>query len=190
MIELACAAPIVRGPRKGSPATGSVTGWGRHYRAGEPPCDACVAANRAHKAPLARRWRQGHNEATRRHKREYRLRHPDRVREANRRFRQANTEYPREYLRAWKAANPEKVAAWHVNRRARMRGAAVIEFSPEELAARLAYFGHSCWMCGEPAESVDHVKPLARGGAHMLCNLRPACVSCNSAKGATWPFAT
>ena len=121
---------------------------------------------------------------------QYRLRHPDRVREANRRFRQANTEYLREYLRAWKAANPEKVAAWHVNRRARMRGAAVIEFSPEELAARLAYFGHSCWMCGEPAESVDHVKPLARGGAHMLCNLRPACVSCNSAKGATWPFAT
>ncbi|WP_349257835.1 HNH endonuclease [Iamia sp.] len=45
-------------------------------------------------------------------------------------------------------------------------------------------------MCGVEADSIDHVKPLSKGGAHMLSNLRPSCRSCNSRKGARWPFAT
>jgi 5-methylcytosine-specific restriction endonuclease McrA len=45
-----------------------------------------------------------------------------------------------------------------------------------------------CWMCGGDADTVDHVKPLSKGGAHILANLRSACQSCNSSKGATWPF--
>lgn len=34
--------------------------------------------------------------------------------------------------------------------------------------------------------TADHVKPLAKGGPHILANIRPACVSCNSRKHATW----
>ena len=184
----ACAAPIARGPRKGSPATGSVTGWNRHYKAGEPPCAECVAANRAHKAPLARQWRQGNNEATRRHKRDARRRNPERHREANRRYYAANAERLRDYQRQWKADHPEMVALWHAERRSRKRGAPTVPFTASQLAARIAYFAGRCWICGGVADSLDHVKPLAVGGAHMLANIRPACTSCNSSKGATWPF--
>lgn len=46
------------------------------------------------------------------------------------------------------------------------------------------YWGNRCWMCGGPYEEADHVIPLALGGPHCLANLRPACKSCNSAKGA------
>ena len=41
-----------------------------------------------------------------------------------------------------------------------------------------------CYRCGQPAESVDHIVPVALGGTDDLDNLRPACVSCNSRDGA------
>ncbi|UXA19558.1 HNH endonuclease [Mycobacterium sp. SMC-4] len=43
-------------------------------------------------------------------------------------------------------------------------------------------------MCGAAWSTIDHVKPIAAGGAHMLCNLRPMCGSCNPSKGAKWPL--
>ncbi|MGX7727586.1 HNH endonuclease [Rhodococcus sp. 5G237] len=36
--------------------------------------------------------------------------------------------------------------------------------------------------------TVDHVKPINKGGPHMLANLRPACGPCNSRKRDQWPF--
>jgi hypothetical protein len=39
-----------------------------------------------------------------------------------------------------------------------------------------------CAYCGAPATSVDHVRPLARGGHEAEYNLAPACISCNSSK--------
>lgn len=41
-----------------------------------------------------------------------------------------------------------------------------------------------CHRCGKPAESVDHIIPVALGGTDELDNLRPACISCNSRDGA------
>lgn len=40
-----------------------------------------------------------------------------------------------------------------------------------------------CVYCGDPADSADHVVPLARGGRERPNNLVPACRPCNSAKG-------
>lgn len=42
-----------------------------------------------------------------------------------------------------------------------------------------------CWLCGHRgADSVDHVIPISKGGAHLdPANLRPAHVSCNSKRG-------
>ena len=44
--------------------------------------------------------------------------------------------------------------------------------------------GRRCTYCSKPANSVDHVVPLMRGGTNHEGNLTPACKSCNSAKGA------
>lgn len=74
-------------------------------------------------------------------------------------------------------------------RRARKLLATVVDFTPEQIEQRMSMFGFQCWMCGGAFEAVDHVKPLSRGGPHMLANLRPACHSCNSKKGAKWPLA-
>ena len=54
--------------------------------------------------------------------------------------------------------------------------------TPENLIARINYYGGRCWMCGAVADTIDHVIPLARGGSNHPANLRPACRSCNSVK--------
>lgn len=89
---------------------------------------------------------------------------------------------------AWRRRNPEIVKHHNDRKRAKRKAAPVVPFTPDKLAARLAYFGNRCWLCGDEANSVDHVKPLSKGGAHALCNIRPACQSCNSRKGARWPL--
>jgi 5-methylcytosine-specific restriction endonuclease McrA len=98
--------------------------------------------------------------------RRYREKHLDRVKDRERRFRQAN-----------KAK---------VNEKNRRRSALKGDFTLDQLAQKMAYWGDRCWVCSGPFEAVDHVKPRAKGGAHMLCNLRPICHSCNSRKGAKW----
>lgn len=42
----------------------------------------------------------------------------------------------------------------------------------------------NCTRCGQPADTVDHIKPLSLGGAPLdLRNLRSMCRSCNSSRG-------
>lgn len=55
--------------------------------------------------------------------------------------------------------------------------------SGPQIAARVAYYGGRCYMCGGPYEHIDHVIPLARGGTNWPANLRPACAKCNLRKG-------
>lgn len=55
---------------------------------------------------------------------------------------------------------------------------------------RIKFYGNKCWICGGPYESLDHVKPLIRGGNNLPSNLRPACLKCNSSKGCKWPINT
>lgn len=74
-------------------------------------------------------------------------------------------------------------------RRKHAKECSAIPFTLEQLQQRMAYYGNKCWICKvAPFEHVDHVKPLSKGGAHALCNLRPACATCNLRKRAKWPF--
>jgi 5-methylcytosine-specific restriction endonuclease McrA len=42
---------------------------------------------------------------------------------------------------------------------------------------------HQCAYCGDPADTLDHVKPRHKGGATVTTNLVPACRPCNRKKG-------
>ncbi|MEU7465980.1 MULTISPECIES: HNH endonuclease [Streptomyces] len=44
-------------------------------------------------------------------------------------------------------------------------------------------WGAVCCYCDEPAQHVDHVAPLSKGGRDVLSNSVPACADCNLAKG-------
>jgi hypothetical protein len=43
--------------------------------------------------------------------------------------------------------------------------------------------GGRCLYCGQPSQSIDHVRPLSRGGQSVTENCVPACLSCNGTKG-------
>lgn len=49
--------------------------------------------------------------------------------------------------------------------------------------AILSSWGHACAYCGDPACTLDHVRPRARGGHSTPANLVAACPRCNSHKG-------
>jgi len=89
-------------------------------------------------------------------------------------------------VRARRAANPFPFRAKESRRRVQLNAAFTLPFTPEQISARMAYFGDNCWMCGGEAGTLDHVKPLSRGGGHVLANFRPACKSCNSRKRDKW----
>ena len=129
-------------------------------------------------------------------------------------IRAADPEKFRAAEKAWRAANPEKIRAKHVRelqekprlsherywrnpayaraksarRKAMRRRVAIGVITSEALASRIAYYGGKCWMCGAEYEHLDHVKPLSKGGPHMLANLRPACAPCNQLKSNHWPY--
>jgi 5-methylcytosine-specific restriction endonuclease McrA len=91
--------------------------------------------------------------------------------------------------RAWVVKNSERVKLWDAAKRHRRRASRSVEFSVDNLALKWRYWSGLCWLCGGEATAWDHVKPLSKGGWHMLSNLRPCCRSCNSRKGARWPYA-
>lgn len=88
--------------------------------------------------------------------------------------------------RAWYLSNRNPFRDFTSNHRRRAQS--YIDFPESHFDARMAYFGYKCWMCRGQFEAVDHVKPVSRGGPHMLSNLRPICRSCNGRKHNDWPL--
>lgn len=72
-------------------------------------------------------------------------------------------------------------------RRAAIQAAARV-ITTEQLQAKIHYWNDACWLCGADWEQIDHVKPLSKGGSHILANLRPVCARCNYRKHARWPM--
>lgn len=93
-----------------------------------------------------------------------------------------NREKAREATRRWVSRNPDKVRAGTLLRGRRSKNAPGIA-TPEQIAARAAYFGNVCSYCGGPYEHVEHAIPLSRGGTNWPANIRPSCQFCNLSKG-------
>lgn len=160
-------------------------------------------ANRDSALEYAKTYREAHREEAAEYHRQYREKHRESLLEADRKRywdnREERSRYARERYLAdresviarverWRELHPEKWLEVQRRRRARVREATVVKFSSSDLSLRMSYFGNKCWMCSGPFEHIDHVKPISKGGSHMLSNLRPACRGCNSSKSAKWPF--
>ena len=94
------------------------------------------------------------------------------------------------YHREYRAANADKRkgynTAYDIARRARERDADG-NATAEQIRGRCELYGETCYICGFPAEAIDHVIPLAAGGTNWPANLRPICKTCNSIKAREWP---
>lgn len=123
-----------------------------------------------------------------------------------------NPERHRQRAKDWYRSNPDKAAANRARRdaealrrgardyyarnpiagrihsaaqRARHFGVPGV-LTVEAIVARIAFYGGRCWVCGDPWQQLDHVKPLSAGGPNWPSNVRPICEPCNLTKGSTW----
>jgi 5-methylcytosine-specific restriction endonuclease McrA len=103
---------------------------------------------------------------------------------AGRRQHARNPEKTNAQTAAWRARHPDQ---WRniVRRRAERRANAV-GANPvlDDLYANILR-GDPCAYCGSAGDAIDHVVPLAAGGAGDWHNLTAACRSCNSSKHAS-----
>ncbi len=68
----------------------------------------------------------------------------------------------------------------------RLRYFVKVPYRREVPLSRKAVFARDqgvCQYCGKPAESLDHVQPRSRGGAHTWENVVACCRRCNTTKG-------
>ena len=91
--------------------------------------------------------------------------------------------------RAYQKANPvaygECKRACERRRHGRKVGGTGV--SVAEYRAIKAAYGGFCAYCFGPADTMDHVVPLSRGGKHEAANLVPACKRCNFEKHNSMP---
>lgn len=152
------------------------------YRQGRLEVD--LAKKKEYRLANIEYWRQfdrdrywADPEKARQVKRDSYARNSHKFLDRNRRWRQANLERYRELQRL----NANK-------RSALKRGAIALGFTADLLRSKVEYWGDKCWMCGSAWQEIDHVKPVSKGGSHILCNLRPICSTCNKHKRAKWPI--
>lgn len=142
------------------------------------PAYLTVEQRRANKWAQVKRWR---------------LTHPEMVAAQRARSNDARRGKPqapghKESVRKWNEVNREHYLlikrVLQQKRRAQLRGASGT-CTVVQVLDRFAYFGNKCWMCrSEGKLAIDHVKPVTLGGSNWPSNIRPACRSCNSRKGA------
>ncbi len=88
------------------------------------------------------------------------------------------------YQRRRKRQNPQQFAEYEARRRAKIKGATVIE----QISRREIYDANNgcCHICQLPVQfrkmHMDHVVPLSKGGQHTRDNLKPAHPFCNMSK--------
>ncbi len=141
------------------------------------------AATREDQIKRARAWNIANPDRHKAAKAKHRAKTREVARERSRKWREDHPGRNYEAVKEWVLRNPEARKVQIMRRRA-LKANALGEFTAVQLRARIEFYGGKCWMCGDVADSIDHVIPLARGGSNWPANLRPACRSCNSRKGA------
>lgn len=123
------------------------------------------------------RWRE-------RHGRNYYAKNRETLRSNVIRFHSRHPEKRLQYNRKYQSANLDKKVVKEARRRARL-AAVVNDLTVEQWQERLTKFNGYCAYCLKPIDKpvMEHMKPIAKGGAHTISNVIPSCVHCNSRKG-------
>ncbi len=155
-------------------------------------CDVCHQRRTRQVVETSRlRQRAKNLEEARRKERiraaEWRAANPQKEAAKTRRYRDRHPEKVREVNAAWARANREARNRQYNRRRARLRDACSPGVTAAEWAAICEQFsdGETTWCayCEKPAQEIEHIRPILRGGADSPENVVPACVSCNRSKG-------
>jgi 5-methylcytosine-specific restriction endonuclease McrA len=141
-----------------------------------------VAANRDHVIAQAKARRIEKAEELAAYGAAYRAANKDATAARHARYRIECAAQVRESKRRWKLANPEAVKNYVRTRRARIKGAECTLTAAESLAVLRAQRGRCAYCPGTDDLELDHVVPIARGGAHAKANIQWLCGPCNRRK--------
>ena len=118
-------------------------------------------------------------EKSRQDARRYAATHQDQVREYKKLYRAKNRDKIRADMAAYRAKNRAKKREDSARREKRLKKNGVFRITERELRTLKA---RPCYLCGGPADTVDHRIPVAKGGRHSIGNLEPCCRGCNFSK--------
>jgi 5-methylcytosine-specific restriction endonuclease McrA len=162
-------------------------------------CNSAICRERNERNPEIKRQKAREYHAAHKHEPEFKakmqartsawgnLHRQERCRSAQE-WRQRNPEKVSALNKAWALKNPEKVRENVRRRFIRKHQYKYSKVSVSLLQAKISYWSARCWMCRAPYQAINHVKPLSKGGYHILCNLRPICRTCNLRKHNKWPI--
>jgi 5-methylcytosine-specific restriction endonuclease McrA len=142
----------------------------------------CYESRKEEIKARSRKWYADNKERGRKARKEWSAKNADKMTTYFREYYEAHKRDRQAYWRENRDRLLPSIKAAQHRRRARERQVLAIPFTVQQLESRLSVWGHRCWMCGKPGEHVDHVIAIARGGPHVLANLRPACARCNRRK--------
>jgi 5-methylcytosine-specific restriction endonuclease McrA len=180
---------------------GTIKGYRQHYKRKQSPCQLCKDARAAHmrqyrkdnpeiiKASNKRRWARADKKLRRQQGYEYYQKNKEHLAKKQRELRKDN---PR-FLELHNATSRR--------RRARIRNQGFEFFTETDV---LNAYGSDCHLCSKPIDlnaprhamfgtnwenglHIDHIIPIAKGGADILNNVRPAHAFCNLSKGTKFP---
>lgn len=154
------------------------------------------AKYRAENAEKIRAYRIAHRERERERLREWRRKNPDRAREQTLRatkkskesgrhaaYRAANVVAVRERQRKWRQNNPEKNRIKALNYLARKKAAGTLSAGiVEQLRVKQRNKCACCFIDLSGGFHLDHIMPLALGGANEDVNVQLLCPTCNCSK--------
>lgn len=127
-------------------------------------------------------------------------RDPEKKRAYAKRYRDNHKATEKSRFQNWKTNNPSKYKAYHSRNKIKKRCAAIEYDRDITLEALYNRDGGVCALCGKPCDyenyifdgnifiagnaypSIDHIKPLSKGGSHTWNNVQLAHKQCNSIK--------
>lgn len=139
----------------------------------------------------ARAWKNANPERKKELDRLWNQNNRERANKNSREWARKNREKRKEIVRRYAQANKEKIRINAARYRARKQALCAVPYTERQLLDKLLVWNYRCYLCSELLDDTlhwDHVKPLAAGGADMLCNLRPTHGKCNQSKGGKWPL--
>ncbi len=142
--------------------------------------------HRAQSLMNATKWYFANHEPAKAIRADYRKRHPN----YDKNYYQSHKQEAYENATKWRAENKDKVRLYNKAKKLRRRA---VGFITKDTIQRLyedniKQFGTlTCSLCGNPIkfgeDSIDHKKPISKGGNNDYCNLAIAHLICNKRKG-------